>query len=41
LAGNSILSAAMIAYGGAFTSDYRLSMHEEWVEKIKNLNIEL
>ena len=31
----------MIAYGGAFTSDYRLSMHEEWVEKIKNLNIEL
>jgi dynein heavy chain, axonemal len=31
LPGNSILSAAMVSYGGAFTSKYRQLLHEAWL----------
>ena len=34
-AGNSILSAGMISYGGAFTSSYRQRLYENWVVKMK------
>lgn len=39
-AGNSILSAGMISYGGAFTSSYRQTLHEQWINKLKELNLE-
>lgn len=40
LPGNSILSAAMVSYGGAFTSKYRQQLHEIWLEKIIEQGIE-
>lgn len=41
IAGNSIISAAMISYGGAFTANYRALMHEIWMERILQLRIEV
>jgi dynein heavy chain len=32
--GNSLLSAAMVSYGGAFTAKYRQELHEAWLKKI-------
>lgn len=29
--GNSIISAAMISYGGAFTSEYRKKLQRQWI----------
>ena len=40
LPGNSILSGAMVSYGGAFTSKYRQQLHEIWLEKIIEQGIE-
>ena len=39
--GNSILSAGMISYGGAFTSSYRQTLHEQWINKLNELNLEI
>jgi dynein heavy chain len=40
LPGNSILSAAMVSYGGAFTAKYRQQLHEIWLQKIGEEGIE-
>ena len=39
LVGNALVSAGMVAYGGAFTSKFRGAMEIEWVENIKKLGI--
>ncbi len=39
--GNSLLSTAMISYGGVFTAKYRKDLQEVWVEKINKLGIPL
>lgn len=41
LPGNSIISAAMISYGGAFTSHYRTELHQLWMQKLANEQIEV
>jgi len=35
LPGDSIISAGMISYAGAFTSDFREGMQAEWQNKLK------
>lgn len=32
--GNSILSAGMISYGGAFIATYRQILHQIWIKKM-------
>jgi hypothetical protein len=39
LIGNSILSAGMISYGGAFIATYRQSLHQMWLKKMKELHL--
>ena len=39
--GNSVISAAMISYGGAFTAEYRSSLHDIWMKKIQEERIEV
>jgi len=39
LIGNSILSAGMISYGGAFTATYRQFLHQVWVSKMDELHL--
>jgi dynein heavy chain len=39
LVGNMILSAGMIAYAGAFDSEYREELLTSWIEKGRDLNI--
>ena len=41
LPGNSILSAAMISYGGAFTAKYRSALLEKWQVKLVEEKIEV
>lgn len=38
--GNSILSAGMIAYAGAFTSEYRQRLMKIWVPRMQELKID-
>lgn len=39
LTGDVLLSSGLIAYLGAFTSKYRSDIAEEWVTKVKDINI--
>ncbi len=39
LAGDSIIAAAMIAYSGPFTSQYRIELECSWVKNLKQLSI--
>jgi dynein heavy chain, axonemal len=39
--GNSIISAAMISYGGAFTARYRTALNEIWMNKITEEHIDI
>ena len=39
LIGDCIIAAGMVAYSGAFTSEYRISMENLWREKTKELGI--
>lgn len=39
--GNSILSAGMISYGGAFTSSYRQLLQASWTGKMQSLLIQI
>lgn len=39
--GNSIISAAMISYGGAFTSEYRKKLQKSWVQSIHQKKVDL
>ena len=40
IAGNSIISAAMISYGGVFTAEYRQVLQNQWVEAICKRSID-
>jgi hypothetical protein len=39
LPGNSILSAGMVSYGGAFTSSYRQLLNEAWSKRMNELKL--
>lgn len=39
LPGDSMISAGMISYVGAFTSYYRQTMEKQWREKLKSINL--
>ena len=40
LAGNSVIAAGMVAYSGAFTSNFRSQLEKQWVEKLDEMQIQ-
>ena len=39
IVGNSLISAGMVAYSGAFTSEYRKELEKTWNNDLIELNI--
>jgi len=39
LTGNSVLSGGMVAYAGAFTSEYRNKLEDQWIADLKEIEL--